>query len=367
MNNLEKIKNIEFLRVIGCIAIILFHFFNGHGFYELYGTIWNYGQLYWNTLNGNKAVDLFFILSGLFFTLKLAPPPNLPSMYDFVKKKVLRLWPVLIWSMFLSLLISLTGAFRFSFFNNILTLLGLNGTGLVFKHGNVGVFWYVSAMLWVLILFYYLLKNFDKKIVNLIIALLIYFSYAFILNARNGSIGNHVQTFYYIFNIGILRALGGIGIGYFIGEWYKNNKEKIKNLTLSLKTTLIITALELCCLYFIIYNLMLHKLRYNNQIIFIIVFATIIVLFLLNKGYISKALNNDFSVFLGKYTYSIYMTHTLIKEVFKNLIWKYYLTFGIAHPVLTIIIALSSVLIIGVFTYHCVEKPAAEYIKQKIK
>lgn len=367
MNNLEKIKNIEFLRVIGCIAIILFHFFNGHGFYELYGTIWNYGQLYWNTLNGNKAVDLFFILSGLFFTLKLAPTPNLPSMYDFVKKKVLRLWPVLIWVIFLNLVCSFIGVVKFSTLDNLLTLLGLNGNGIALKAGNAGVFWYVSAMLWILILFYYLLKNFDKKIVNLIIAILIYFSYVFLLHARNGSIGNQLQTFNYIFNVGILRALGGIGIGYFIGEWYKNNKEKIKNLTLSLKTTLIITALELCCLYFIIYNLMLHKLRYNNQIIFIIVFATIIVLFLLNKGYISKALNNDFSVFLGKYTYSIYMTHTLIKEVFKNLIWKYYLTFGIAYPVLTIIIALSSVLIIGVFTYHCVEKPAAEYIKQKIK
>lgn len=359
---MEKFKNIEFLRIIGCIAIVFLHIFHSNGgLYELFGNI-TYGQLYFNTSNGQKAVDLFFILSGLFFTLKIAPPPKMQSLYDFIKKKVLRLWPVLMWVILLYFAASFSGAVKFFTLGNIITILGLNGTGIGLHTGNVGVFWYVSAMLWVLIFYFYLLKNFDKKIVNLIIALLIYFSYAFILNARHGSIANQRQTFYYIFNIGMLRAFGGIGIGYLIGEWYKNNKDKIKNMTLSFKNTIIISVLEFGCLFFIIKNLMFNKLHFNNQFIFIIFFMVIIILFLINKGYISKALNNNFSVFLGKYTYSIYMTHTLINKLFKETLWKHHPEFVLSHPILNIVITLGAIFLFGIFTYHFVEKPVNDYI-----
>ena len=281
---------------------------------------------------------------------------------------MLRLWPLIILLILLNFLISLTGIIKFSLFDNILVFFGLSGTSFTLKWGIICWPWYISSMMWTLIFYFYLLKNLDKKIVNLIIAILIYFSYSLILHSQNGVIGGRqLRVFFYIFNIGMLRAFGGIGVGYFIGEWYKNNKEKIKNLTLSLKTILIVTALEFGCLYFVIYNLMLHKLKYNNQIIFIIFFAAIIILFLVNKGYISKALNNDFSVFLGKYTYSIYMTHFLIIKCLKGSIWKFHPELVFAHPILNIFITLSVILILGMFTYHCVEKPAAAYIKQKIK
>ncbi len=363
---MEKIKNIEFLRIIGCIAIVLLHLFNQSGLYGNFAAAWdfNYGQLYWNTSNGQKAVDLFFILSGLFFTLKITQPQKMQSLYNFVKKKVFRLWPVLIWVLFLYFIASLTGVVHFEFLSNIITFFALNGNGIALQAGNVGAFWYVSAMLWVLILFYYLLKNFDKKIVNLIIGLLVYFSYVFLLHAKSGAINNHVQTFYNIFNVGILRALGGIGVGYFIGEWYKNNHEKINNLKLSLNHKIIISILEFGCLYFIIRNLMFKKLLFHNQIIFIIFFAAIIILFLLRQGIFSKLLNNDFCVFLSKYTYSIYMTHTFVREFFKGSIWKYHPEFVFIHPILNIIITILIMLVLGVFTYHFVEKPSINYLRK---
>ncbi len=364
---LEKFKNIEFLRVVGCIAIVLLHIFNGGGLYESFASAWdfNYGKIHWITSNGAKAVDLFFILSGLFFMLKIAPPPKMQSLYSFVKKKVIRLWPVLIWTIFLYFLVSLTGAIEFQTFSNIITFFGLSGNGIGLERGNVGAFWYVSAMLWVLVLFFYLLKNFDKKVVNLIIALLVYFSYVFLLHARDGSIGNHIQTFYNIVNVGMLRAFGGIGIGYFIAEWYKNNRENIQNLTLSFSNKVAVSILEFGCVFFIIKNLMLNKLSFHNQIIFIIVFTMTIVLFLLNKGYVSELLNNDINVFLGKYTYSIYLTHSVVRGLFKGTFWKYHPEFVFMHPLLNIVITLLTVLILGIITYHFVEKPASKYLQEK--
>ena len=95
--------------------------------------------------------------------------------------------------------ISLTGVFKFTFYDNILNLLGLNGTILVISVGNMAIFWYISAMLWTFVLFSYLLKYYKKESVNLFIALLIFTSYGFMIHAKNGAINNHIQTFYNIF------------------------------------------------------------------------------------------------------------------------------------------------------------------------
>lgn len=90
-----------------------------------------------------------------------------------------------------------------------------------------------------------------------------------------------------------------------------------------------------------------------------------IVLFLLNKGYVSELLNNDINVFLGKYTYSIYLTHSVVRELFKGTFWKYHPEFVFMHPLLNIVITLLTVLILGIITYHFVEKPASKYLQEK--
>ena len=360
-NLMDKIKNIEFLRVIGCAAVILLHLFTKMHIGAL-DDIEIYNKLYGMTRNGNKAVDLFFILSGLFFCYKL----NLKaSMFDFIKNKVLRLWPVLIFVISLYFAASLFGAVKFDIYHHLLCFLGLNGTNLVLINGGSGVFWYVSAMLWVLAFYYYLLKNYEEKNVNLTIALIVFFSYGFIIHALKGGIYGQDKTFNNIYNIGMLRALGGIGAGYFIGLWYKNNFEAIKNFNYKIWHILALTFIEFISLYFIINNLMLHKLKFNNQIIFIIAFAAVIIAFLINKGFISRFLNKNWCVNVAKYTYSFYMTHIFIFNVFKNSIWKNHAEIIIAHPYLNLFITLALVFILGIFTYHFVEAPCARYFKNK--
>ena len=358
---MQKIKNIEFLRVIGCLAIVLLHLFNKARLFGLFPDIDLYRHFMSMTSSGQKAVDLFFIISGFFFVYKLDVTQ---SLWNFIKKKIMRLYPVFIFCLIASFLISLTGAFPFTLYDNILNLLGLNGTFLVLKVGNVGQFWYVSAMLWVLALYFYLLKNYKKQNVNLTIAIIVMFCYGFMIHAKHGAINSHEQTFHYIFNVGMMRALGGIGVGYFIGEWYKNNLESIKNLVLSIKAKIALTFLEFICIFFIINNLMLHKPSFKNHILFIIVFAVTIMAFLLQQGFISRLLNNDLWVNLSKYTYSIYMTHMLIFNTFKGSLWKYNPEWVYVHPILNVSIVLTLVLILGIFTYHCIEKPCAKYLKE---
>ena len=335
---MQKIKNIEFLRIIGCLAIVFLHLFN-KTLGKAFADVNLYQNLFNMTYNGQKAVDLFFILSGLFFAWKLNTKYGI---WDFVKKKLIRLWPVMIFLLILTSILAIWGFYDFNPYDKILALVGLNGTGWILEKGSsyVGVFWYVSAMFWVLLLFYYLRKYFDKTKVDLFIAICVYFAYAFLLQAKGGRIGSADLNFYYIFNVGMLRAIGGIGLGYFIGDWYKNHEEKIKNVVCTVWQKLFITVIEFMCLYFIINNLMLHKIKYENNIIFIVTFVIIIMLFLLNQGYISRLLNNtklgNVCEFCAKYTYSIYMTHFFVIHMLKRTLWKSNVEFVTSSPVLNL-------------------------------
>ncbi len=361
---MTKIKNIEFLRIVGCLAIILRHLFNNAKLHGIFADINLYDHLFKMTCNGQKAVDLFFILSGVFFVITL----NLKtSMWDFIKKKLIRLYPVLIFGFILYFIASITGYMKFSFYDNILSFFMLSGTGMVLQVKNMGAFWYVSSMFWVLLLLFYLLKNYERKNVNLFVALSVFLVYSILIQAKGGKINNHEQTFYYIFNVGMMRAIGGIGLGYFIGAWYKENIQKIKEIKFSLSKKLCVTGLEFICLFFIINNLCFHKFKFYNHMVFILAFVVIITLFLLNKGYISRMLSKDIWVNLAKYTYSLYMMHIFVYDLLKNTIWTYHKDFVYAHPVVNILIALSGALILGVATYHFVEVPAAQWLKQKFK
>lgn len=181
----DKFKNIEFLRVVACLAIIIFHLFYKE-LYFLFPDVTLYSKLRAMTSCGSKAVDLFFMLSGLFFAYKLNTKY---SLIDFLKKKIIRFYPVLIFVVIAILLSSVFKILDFNLYEIILVLTGLSGTGLSLTIGpkTICQFWYVSSMMWVLVLYYYLLKNFAKKNVNLFIACSIFFSYTILIQFNRHS------------------------------------------------------------------------------------------------------------------------------------------------------------------------------------
>ena len=367
MNNIKKIKNIELLRIIGCLAIVCLHLFN-ENLRLVFPDIKAYQSLREMTINGQKAVDLFFMLSGLFFALYFDKEQ---SMFDYFRKKVIRLYPVVLFIVLVSFLGSLTKLYKFSFFAEILVLFNIFGTsmtaGLTGTH--IGVFWYVSSMLWVLGIYFYLLKNYEKKTCNFIIFLTVFFCYSFLICARDGKINSPQTTYCYVFNVGLMRAFGGIGIGYFIGEWWKVNFDTIGQKTLKLWQKILITLLEFVCLYFMVKYLLLKRIQFKNDMIFIVDFIVIIMLFLAKKGFISQFFNDtvlgDIWVFFSKYTYSIYMVHKLVFAFFRYLQWKKHPDFIHTYPLVEVIIILCAVVTTGVLLYHLIEKPCIKYLSKK--
>ncbi len=343
-----KLKNIDFIRIIACVAIILFHLL--------------YDSDLEVTKNGNKAVDLFFIIAGFCFVYKL----NLKiSLFEFIKHKIIRLYPVLIFAILLIGLLSLFGFTNLNLYNTVYMILGLSGTGL---HNNLesinylGHYWFCSSLLWVLAFYFYLVKNFDIKHVNLFTALAVFFCYSFILDARHGIINGMTDNYYHVFNLGLMRAMGGIGIGYLIGNWYKSNLCKFESVKLNLIPKIFLSVLEFVCLYFVISNLTFHDVKCTNHFIFIIVYMALIILFLYKKGFVSRFLDKNIFVHLGKYTYSIFVTHFIVVNFLCRLYWKYFWNISAlyVYPIIFIICIL-----FGIITYHIIENPVIRYLNKK--
>ena len=117
-------------------------------------------------------------------------------------------------------------------------------------------------------------------------------------------------------------------------------------------------------------NLLFHKIKFKNDMIFIFDFIAIIILFLLKKGYISQILNDSFlgniSTNIAKYTYSVYMCHKLVFAILANSLWKYFSDEVYNHPILNIVYTLILVFIFAIFIYHFIEEPCTKYLKQKL-
>ena len=330
-NKTNKFKNIEFLRFFLAWVVVIHHLKSYLLNKNLFGDLYIY--LNKSSFNGDKAVDFFFIISGFFLIYGFNK--NL-STFDFIKKKIIRLSPLMLFFNIIYLILSLfIKSIKYQTYDNILALFFLNISG------NLGefAFFYILVFFWVSILYFYLLKHLEIKYVNL-------FSIILALSICIPSSG-----------------VGGMGIGYFIGSIYKDNEDKIENMKFNKITTFFITLLEVFLFSWSVYYLLIHKISYKNNIIFILFFIILFILFLIKKGLFTKLLDDNLSVILGRYSYSIYITNFFILDMLKTFFW--HIDIIIIHPLLNVVMTMLLVLISSILVYHLVEKPSAEYLRRK--
>ena len=112
---------------------------------------------------------------------------------------------------------------------------------------------------------------------------------------------------------------------------------------------------------------MFHKLDYKNQIVFVIIFALTVILFLLRKGVVSKFLNHEVWVILASYAYSLYMVHLPVIEILKGAIWKKHPELIYQYPFLSLLITFILILLLTVFAHKRVEIPVTKWLKNNVK
>lgn len=349
-----KLKNIEFLKFLFAIEILYFHLVHPM-LHNVFRGIPEYGLLNVNASDGQKSVDFMFIIAGFLLSYSYKDI----DYWSFIKKKICRLWPITFISLGLYLIFNYNW---FSFYDNVFSLLFINNIGITLKSGNNGTLWFLSVFFWVSLLYFYLLKNCSTQKLTFISIWIIWFSYSFLIHAKNGNINDQIYSFNNVFNVGLLRGLGGMAIGYVCSVLYKNvTSQQPSKLSLCLYS-----VLEISLLTFIIYNISFNNLKFYNDMIFIIAFVFLFWIFINHKGYLSILLENKFSEQLGKISLSIFIMNLPIYDFFKHTYWKYCSQFIFENPIINIFICIGIAFAVAVIIHHIAEKPLQSFLRNKL-
>ena len=346
MNN-ERYHNIEFLRFTFAIIIVYFHILHAN-IIKYIGNNYDYKILAKLSDNAGWIVECFFIISG-YFLYKNIINSNSIDIAKFIWKKITRLWPVLIFSIIIGVIF-----FKQNIYPAIFNALFLQCIGLSLDYK--GINWYISPLFWALILYYAIFKNFDNKKAYVFVGGICYFGYLININYCHGGFGRGV--IYNILDLSFLRALAGIGLGILIGklltEFIFTMNEKIKYILFSI--------IEISSIIFLI-RYFLFGLKYKNAFIVIIVFSLLFVSFIRQYGILSQVLNLSIFSQLGKYAYSIYVMQQISFWILQKTLWK---TQIIENTSICILLSLIFSIILGIITYHLIEKPGYKYLMNRI-
>ena len=351
----ERFQNVDFLRFIFSIDILLYHFyvvFNKILSSQTLDTPTIYQYVFRNFRYGFICVDFFFIISGFFLFKNINKEED---TFNFAINRITRLLPTILFAILVYLIFSLfIDGMNFNFNNNILSVFLLNNIGFSMEHGATSQEWFVAALFWISLFYFYINKIFTRKYLNLIIWVITILSLAFTININYPNFAGNRQISFVIVNHGIVRALGGIGVGYFISMLY--NSKFLQNIKTN---NLIISILEIYCCSFLIFY------RPGNYFLYIVIFSILFYLFIIRKGLLSKLLNNKLSSTIGSYSYSIYIMHIFVYTVLKHSIVLPHPKFVLSHSILFLELTIITSLIVGILTYYFFEKPITKYLKNK--
>ena len=353
----NRIKNVDFLRFIFAVMIVMYHIRNYNALH-----VSNFGLA--GIDNWCICVDFFFIISGFFLFKNF----NIATdTFDFAKKRFLRLAPLVWLVILLFAIINLFVNVNYTFDGNILRLFLLNCIGVTrsveIGGEKLGVTWFVSVLFWVSLFYFYLAKILEKKYLNLTIWIIIFFSYCMYLNRSNFVFGSISANIYSVFNKGMLRGFAGIGVGYFLSMFY--NSGFLKTVTKFEK--IVISVVEIILAYYLFYNLMFNPhIIGSTHITYILLFIILFYLFLTKNGIISKLLDNNFSELLGSWSYAIFVMHIFILAIFRRIIYVKNILFVENNLFIFFICYIISAILFGIIVHYIFEKPINKLIKNKL-
>lgn len=351
---MQRIKSIEFIRFLFAIIICYHHLIIGLSKIYVDNSLIIYLK---NLTYGGLGVDFFFIIAGFFLYFSLCKTNNL---LDFIIHKIKRLWPVLAFSTIVAACL----APNVHVSQVILNLLFLQNIPLSkYPHFNTAA-WFVSSLFWVSIFYAGIVNSFSKKISNYLIGVI---TFVFFNLYFSGIAEGRVEDVIFPFlTSGMIRGVGGIGLGYLLGVFYINIKDKVTDYISKYNKFFVIfsTIFEVTLFIFIILALLFSKLYIVNSFVLIVAFVLFFLLLLFNIGYFSRLLSNDFSVICGRYSYSIYLMQVSYNICARKTLWLN-AQFINEHIISFIILNILLYILLGIIVYYCIELPSYKYLKKR--
>ncbi len=307
-------------------------------------------------------VDLFFILSGFVISLNYHTIDNLKSFVNFIKKRFIRLYPLLFFTVITFLIFKLLGTYFFdgvvnspgTLQENILltfdTLLFTNATPILgITPGMNHPSWSISSEMISYILYGLILLFVSKKMTTMSFVVVI-------LTSINILFFMGETRLNYTSDFGFLRGFISFFIGVLIYKSYDTDKIPWNNFFEYLSLPMIIL-----CFYLMSNN------EFSTNYYFIIPFLLGISILFLTKtnGFVSRILETNILQFLGRISYSVYLNHGLIIILFPRFIFTF-LKFEI-NPISQLIIITASIAFIIFYsnlTYKLIELRCANFLKR---
>lgn len=276
-------------------------------------------------LNSDLFVDFFFVLSGFVITYSYQLMSTRQQLGKFFKKRFFRLYPLHILILLIFVAIELSKHFASgyvhvnkidnvsnnftTFLTNIFLVNSVKMPGVHDVSWNVAS-WSISAEMISYLVFglTMLLINSNKlsKIKSLIcIAIIIIAGVTMYLCT-----GEFKLT--YSFDYGFLRGIVGFFVGVVCYQTFAASKSWFQQFS-----SAFFTLMEFILLAITIILVCYGELLKTYGIIYEVIFFTTILIFAFEKGWLSQMLKKPVLLHnMGKYSYSIYMIHTLILSLF---------------------------------------------------
>ena len=305
-------------------------------------------------------VDFFFVLSGFVISLNYNFLNTKNEFFNFIKKRFIRLYPLLIYTVGVSLLFKTIGTLILpSQVNDIKTLsenIFLTIDSICFTNStplfgsDLGMnypSWSISSEMISYLLYGFILINFRKKeiVFSLIILLSLIFLYIF------------KEKFNVSSDYGFIRGFYSFFIGFFVCRFYSFSKFSFSS------SHEILTLLMIICSLYIFHNDVTKTLIFLGPI----VFGISIFVFSKSHGFITNILEKPLFQFLGKTSYSIYLNHSLIILVIPRLI------FGVlkinktdVNMILVLLCTMLFLFVYSWFTYNFIELKGGKFLKRNI-
>lgn len=343
-------NSIEALRFLFSIMIAW-----GHFYYQQLAPLWKLKMNFPTYL----CVDYFFIISGYFLYTSFKKDENLS---DFIKKRIIRLWPLPAFIMLLYYILHLCGKTDFHYTENILSLFFMQNIGITFRFPQNGATWFISVLFFVSIFYWYLIDHYEKKNVFFIIALLVYFSFSFMIAQTHGHVVQSIEAYPNGLNKGIVRGVAEIGLGILIAVSGAAASQKD---ILSFRQKTFYGIIELSLLCWLIWHTGINSGVFNNDILMILAFVPLFILFLKKKGFVSIFLDNKISSFLGKISFAIFVIHLPIKNLISATVVLYYQQWMVDNKILTLSLEFLTIISVALLAHYLIEKPSQRYLSYK--
>lgn len=307
----------ELLRFVAASMVCLLHFEQLMGIeYRLFGDCY-------------LVVDMFFMLTGFYMMLSAFKKQSQPvrageaflNSFNKAKSIYFPYFLALVTTFIIKTIQDgLTASeaaqslfhYKWEFF--YLQMLGFNPNPQFNVDYLLGPGWYLSAMFIALIPAYYLARKHTKVFAGVIAPLSAAAVYCLEINVYGTlDAGNEML---YIVMVGVLRAFAGISAGAFAALIFRI----LKTRTMTKRFRVGLSLIEaLCCALVFCMVLLTDLLSAADMIMYIFVFAALIITFNLNETWIARALNGHGTrvwLLLGRLSLYMYLFHWPLLMIF---------------------------------------------------